>query len=153
MSFFNGRGSLVWNVALLLILMAISAVALCSDFTRVEFLKNYDGDTFTVNIRDVPEVFGRKIPVRIRGIDAPEMMAEAACERDDADRARRFLKRALKGKRIRLLGCERDKYFFRLLCTVKADSADVGESILKGHLAVQYNGGPEPAWDCRDLSR
>lgn len=33
----------------------------------------YDGDTMTVTIPDVPPLLGENIPVRVRGIDTPEM--------------------------------------------------------------------------------
>ena len=40
------------------------------DFTIV---KIRDGDTFVINIENVPDVFGKEIAVRIRGIDTPEL--------------------------------------------------------------------------------
>lgn len=40
------------------------------DFTVV---KVRDGDTFVINIENVPDVFGKNIAVRIRGIDTPEL--------------------------------------------------------------------------------
>ena len=40
------------------------------DFTVV---KVRDGDTFIINIENVPDVFGKEIAVRIRGIDTPEL--------------------------------------------------------------------------------
>lgn len=132
-----------------LILFLISAIALSSDFTNVEYIKNYDGDTFTVNIKDLPDVFGKDIPVRIRGVDTPEMNADRKCEKAAADSARRFLKRTLIGMKLKLLGCERDKYF-RLLCTVKAGDVDVGDRLLKGRWGVSYDGGTKQAWVCGD---
>ena len=40
------------------------------DFTVV---KVRDGDTFVINIKNIPDVFGEEIAVRIRGIDTPEL--------------------------------------------------------------------------------
>jgi endonuclease YncB( thermonuclease family) len=147
MSLFKISTPFLVRVTIALVLVIVSAIALGSDFTDVEYLKNYDGDTLTVNIKDLPDVFGKEIPVRIRGVDTPEMNASRNCERKAADDARRFLRRALSGTKIRLLGCERDKYF-RLLCTVKAGEVDIGERILKGRWGIAYDGGTKADWYC-----
>ena len=39
-----------------------------TDFT---IIKVRDGDTFMINIPNIPDVFGKNIAVRIRGIDTP----------------------------------------------------------------------------------
>ena len=44
-----------------------------TSFQCVKYISNYDGDTVTVNIDNVPALFGSHIPVRVRGIDTPEM--------------------------------------------------------------------------------
>ena len=152
MRFFKLTRPRLFKIFTFILLLAISAVALCSDasssdFTSVEYIKNYDGDTFTVNIKSLPDVFGKEIPVRIRGVDTPEMHADRECEKDAAENARLFLKRTLSGARIKLLGCERDKYF-RLLCTVKAGNVDVADRILKGRWGVSYDGGTKAPWFC-----
>ena len=41
-----------------------------TDFT---IIKVRDGDTFMINIPNIPDVFGKNIAVRIRGIDTPEL--------------------------------------------------------------------------------
>jgi endonuclease YncB( thermonuclease family) len=133
-------------------LFFVSAIALGSDFEDVEYVKNYDGDTLTVNIKGLPDVFGKEIPVRIRGVDTPEMNASRKCERAAADSARRFLRRSLSKAKITLLGCERDKYF-RLLCTVKAGDIDVGDRVLKGRWGLPYDGGTKTEWVCGDPER
>ena len=69
-----------------------------------------------------------------------------------ADNARRFLKRTLVGVKLKLLGCERDKYF-RLLCTVKAGDVDVGDRLLKGRWGISYDGGTKKDWICGDPER
>lgn len=40
--------------------------------TDFEVVKIRDGDTFVINIPNIPDVFGSEIAVRIRGIDTPE---------------------------------------------------------------------------------
>ena len=42
-------------------------------FRCVEYVRNYDGDTITVNIPNTPPIIGIKMPIRISGIDTPEI--------------------------------------------------------------------------------
>lgn len=144
---FNISASLIIRVLFIIALFSVSAIALATDFTDVEYLKNYDGDTFTVNIKGVPDVFGKEISVRIRGVDTPELNASRKCEKTAADSARKFLRRTIASTKLKLIGCERDKYF-RLLCTVKAGDVDVGDRILKGRWGIPYDGGTKTDWYC-----
>ncbi len=50
----------------------------------------YDGDTFRVNINSWPEVIGRRVPVRIAGIDTPEMRGKCQVEKELARKAKQF---------------------------------------------------------------
>ena len=38
----------------------------------------YDGDTFFVNVDSWPDVIGRKIGIRVNGIDTPEIRGKCA---------------------------------------------------------------------------
>jgi endonuclease YncB( thermonuclease family) len=132
---------------LLSILLCSSCRAYSDDFTDVTVVRNYDGDTFTVDLKGLPPVFGEQITVRVKGLDTPEMHASRMCERTAAYAAQKFLEKTLKGAKVQLLNCQRDKYF-RLLCTVKAGEVDVTESLLKSGLAVAYNGETKKKWVC-----
>ena len=44
--------------------------------TDFEIVKVKDGDTFVINVKNIPDVFGEEIAVRIRGIDTPELKDE-----------------------------------------------------------------------------
>ena len=54
-----------------------------SVFSDVLFTGCYDGDTCTVELRgcDLPDIF-RKMPVRVNGIDTPEIKGK--CQREKA---------------------------------------------------------------------
>ena len=120
-------------------------------FTKVEFVGAYDGDTFTVNIPSLPDVFGKKIPVRIRHIDTPEKNGETLCEKRVAAEAGQMLEELLAGaKRIDLINPQRDKYF-RILSDVMVDrKIDVAGFMLKNNLAYPYEGETKPLVDwCR----
>lgn len=41
--------------------------------TNFTIIKVRDGDTFMIDIPNIPDVFGKNIAVRIRGIDTPEL--------------------------------------------------------------------------------
>lgn len=109
--------------------------------TDFEVVKVRDGDTFVINIKNVPDVFGDNIAVRIRGIDTPEKSDDREHIKKIALEAKAELERLLSSsKKIVLYDLERDKYF-RLLAGVKADNIDVGEYLIKKGLAKKYNGG------------
>ncbi|MGE0762334.1 MAG: thermonuclease family protein [Bdellovibrionales bacterium] len=110
-------------------------------FNCVEFLRNYDGDTFTINIPSVHPLIGKQITVRISGIDTPEMEGGSSCERRAAQRAQLATERMLRAaRRINLRNIQRDKYF-RVLADVEVDGVAVAGKLLKMGLAVPYDGG------------
>ena len=41
----------------------------------------YDGDTFRANIRGYPSIVGERMPIRINGIDTPEMRGKCTKEK------------------------------------------------------------------------
>lgn len=119
-------------------------------FNCVEFIDNYDGDTFTVRIPSVHPLFGEEISIRILGIDAPELRGTRNCEKREAEKAQKHLEEILKNSReISLKSVGRDKYF-RVLAEVIADGRDVGRDMLNHGLAVPYEGGTRPDVDWCD---
>ncbi len=111
------------------------------NFRCVEYVKNYDSDTITVNIKNVPALIGKKISVRVKGIDSPEIKGKLPCEKESARTAKQLVENLLKrAKRIDLTNIDRDKYF-RILAEVKIDGQDLAQTLLKNNLAYNYNGG------------
>ena len=51
----------------------IRAPVSTSNFSGVEYVRNYDGDTMTVNIPGVHPLFENEIGIRVRGIDTLEI--------------------------------------------------------------------------------
>ena len=108
------------------------------DFTVV---KVRDGDTFVINIENVPDVFGKEIAVRIRGIDTPEIKEKREEIRNIAIKAKEELEKLFNsGNKIILYNLGRDKYF-RLLASVKVGGIEVAEYMIKKGLAKSYDGG------------
>lgn len=108
---------------------------------KVEFAGAYDGDTFTVNIPSLPDIFGKQISVRVAHIDTPEKNGETPCEKRVAAEAGETLENLLaNAKRIDLINPQRDKYF-RILSDVLVDKKIlVSEYMLKNKLAYPYEG-------------
>jgi micrococcal nuclease len=122
-------------------------------FNNVQYVSNYDGDTITVDIPDVPGVIGDKIMVRIRGIDTPELRGKCQAEKTKARTAKRLVKAELRNaENIDLKRVGRGKYF-RLIADVKYDGKDLGQILIKNGLAVEYDGGTKKKDWCRNTGK
>ena len=118
------------------------------NITDFEIVKVRDGDTFVINVKNIPDVFGEEIAVRIRGIDTPELNDEREDIRKISIQAKEELERLLySGKKVILYDLGRDKYF-RLLASVKVGDIDIAEYMtltvgrrLERGLAKEYDGG------------
>lgn len=94
-------------------------------------------------------LFCKKISVRVKGIDSPELKTKDACEKEAAVKAKQFTKDFLTSGPIILRNCQKDKYF-RLLCDVfvrdidnptKKHEKSLSRALLAENLAVSYDGG------------
>ncbi len=126
---------------LLLFLFLLPLPALAADFTNVTYHRCYDGDTCTFSIPGVHVLFGGRIPVRVVGIDTPEIKGKCKQEKTLATNARDFVRRTLRNaRRIDLLNAKRGKYF-RVVARVLADGKDIGQTLIDQGMAVEYDGG------------
>jgi len=91
---------------------------------NVEVVRVIDGDTFVVNIHNWPDIIGKEISVRVKGIDTSEPNSEDWKDRESARRATEFTKEMLANRRVNLINIERGK-FFRIVADVYVD----GESL------------------------
>lgn len=134
------------KVILLLSVLSVPLLAIAQDtdlsqnFNKVELASVYDGDTFRVHLSCKYGVFCKTIPIRVRGVDCPEIKGGSAETKALAKQAKAFTKNFLKGGKILLRNCGRDKYF-RLLCDVKVNGKSLGEELIKAEHAVPYDGG------------
>lgn len=135
-------------IALLLLSAGIAGAApnASPSMTAVSVISIYDGDTFTVNIGDCLPVVCARMPVRIAGIDAPEIRGKCEREKALARQAKQFLINQLRsGKAIELLRIDRDKYF-RLNAEVFVGGVNVGALLIGEGLARHYDGGKRAGW-------
>ena len=113
---------------------------LIQNFNKVSLASVYDGDTFRVHLACKYGVFCKTIPIRVRGVDCPEIKGGSAETKALAKQAKAFSKNFLTSGKILLRNCGRDKYF-RLLCDVKVNGKSLGEELLKAGHAIPYDGG------------
>ena len=119
-----------------------------STIRNVEVFRCYDGDTCTVNIPgDMPSVFSESIPIRILGIDTPEIRGQCAKEKALAIKARDEARKFVVGKKVILSNVQRDKYF-RLVADMSTDEGDLATRLLDLNLAVPYDGGTKSSTWC-----
>ena len=110
-------------------------------------LSVHDGDTFRVNIPCDVAVACRNLPVRISGIDAPELHDRRPDRKALAQSAKLELQRMLQSaRRVELVDIKRDKYF-RLNARVLADGVDVARTLEAKGLARPYTGEGMKPWD------
>lgn len=117
------------------------------DFNDVKYIRNHDGDTIIFDLGDnLPDIF-RYTPVRVYGIDTPEIKTKNACEMPKAIVARDFVKNELTpAKLINLIDCKKDKYN-RIDCTVNYDNKDLTKELLKRGYGYEYFGGKKEVID------
>ena len=121
--------------------LIIQAKTYYDNITDFEIVKVRDGDTFVINVKNIPDVFGDEIAVRIRGIDTPELNDEREYIRKISIQAKEELERLLySGEKVVLYDLGRDKYF-RLLASVKVGDIDIAEYMIEQGLAKEYDGG------------
>jgi endonuclease YncB( thermonuclease family) len=108
----------------------------------------YDGDTFRVNIDSLPPIVGKNIPIRVNGVDTPEIRGKCQYEKNLALEARDFVRaRLANAKEIKLTNLQRGKYF-RVVANVMVDGVSLEQELLDNELAYEYDGGKKLSW-CR----
>ena len=122
------------------------AVKQYGSVTVSKVISVYDGDTFRVNIDSLPPIVGKNIPVRLEGVDTPEINGKCQYEKDLALEARDFVRSKLSNAvEILLNDLQRGKYF-RIVAKVYIDGVSLEEELLQNGLAYQYNGGKKSNW-------
>lgn len=121
------------------------------DIENVEFVKNYDGDTITVNIPDYPDIVGKGISVRILGIDAPEVKGKCSNEREKAQYFKVLVHKELsEAKSIKIVNVGRDKYF-RILGDVIYDGKSLRDKLLSDRDIHSYDGDTKTNFWCEPV--
>lgn len=119
------------SILFLTVFCYLYSVEYADTITDFTIIKVRDGDTFIIDIPNIPDVFGNNIAVRIRGIDTPELNDKREEIRKISIQAKEELEKLFNsGDKIVLYNLGRDKYF-RLLASVKVGNIDVAEYLIK----------------------
>ena len=139
-------GSILLVFCMMTLLSACDSVYADTAIKPDSVVKVHDGDTFIVNIAGCPDVLCKNMPVRISGIDAPEMKGKCPQEIAGAIAAKNYLAgQVMNAKDIALHDPTRDKYF-RLSAHVFVDGVNVGDEMVKQGFARAYSGGKRAGW-------
>ena len=111
------------------------------DYEGAIYVRNYDGDTITFNLPNLHPLIGKKIRVRLNGIDTPEIKGKCDKEKYDAEQAREMVEDILKdAEKITLKNMQRGNYF-RIASDVLVDGENLGDILIEAGIAVKYDGG------------
>ena len=131
------------------LLLLLAFVPAQAGYTDVPLRRVIDGDTIVVDLPCKDELACKKMPIRLFGLDTPELRADCPEEKQLALRAKAHLEAFLQDKQIDLHDCKRDD-FYRLICTVKADDKDAATELIEAGFARFYDGrGKRKGW-CGD---
>jgi micrococcal nuclease len=110
------------------------------DYEGAIYLRNYDGDTITFNLPGLHPIIGKKISIRVNGIDTPEIRGECEKEKYDAKQAKEMVADILKdAEQIVLRNMERGKYF-RIAANVIVDGENLSDMLIEAGMAIKYDG-------------
>ena len=119
----------------------VSAKPKFGDYEGAIYVRNYDGDTITFNLPNLHPIIGKKIAIRVNGIDTPEIRGKCDKEKYNAEQAKGMVEEFLKdAEHIDLKNMGRGKYF-RIVADVYADGENLAEALIDAGMAVRYNGG------------
>ncbi len=133
--------AVLFALAISLLWPALSQGQVYFDFDQAVYHTCYDGDTCMMSLPGIHPLFGDHIPVRLAGIDTPEMKGRCERETQLARQARDLVRSALsRADTIHLRRASRDKYF-RIDARVIANGQDLSAVLIERGLAVPYDGG------------
>jgi len=133
-------------ITVLLTTFSAQAAPQYGTVTVSKVINVYDGDTFRVNIDSLPPIVGKNIPIRVSGVDTPEIRGKCLYEKNLALKARDFFRgRLANAKEIKLTNLQRGKYF-RIVANVVVDGVSLGQELLDNKLAYEYSGGKKLSW-------
>ena len=124
----------------------ISTTFAYEDVKISKVISVYDGDTIRVDIGSFPDIIGKNIRIRLKGIDAPEIKGKCQKEIDLAIMARDYLRNAInQSSQIELRNIQRGKYF-RIVGELYVNGENMSNNLIRRKLAYHYNGGKKRSW-------
>lgn len=136
------------SLGILLVGFTQRAMALDKTYGDVQgvVVSNHDGDTIKIDIPGWPDIIGKGIPVRVSGIDTPEMNDPDQLNRRVARQAGLFVTQICPaGSLLYIKDSWRGKYF-RIGGTVSCNGVDVAKKLIEKGLATPYDGKTKTKW-------
>ncbi len=128
-------------------------MAHATTISNIKIVSCYDADTCRVNLPRSAfnddwayELFGHNIPIRVEGVDTPEIRGKCQKEKDLAYEARDLVRGLFENAQTITLTIDdnlkevRGKYF-RIVGRLIADGQDISELLIQRQFAVSYDGG------------
>ena len=110
------------------------------DISVSKVISVYDGDTFRADLTGYPDIIGKSIPIRLNGIDTPEVRGQCPKEKELALEAREALTRLLfRANDIKLKNVRRGKYF-RIVADVYIKGVNASHYMVQHGYATRYSG-------------
>ena len=128
-------------------------MAQATTIPNIKIVSCYDADTCRVNLPRSAfnddwayELFGHNIPIRVEGIDTPEIKGKCQKEKDLAYEARDLVRDLLNNAQTITLAIADDPKevrgkYFRIVGRIIVDGQDLSEVLIKRQMAVPYDGG------------
>jgi len=126
--------------------LPVNAAVYYGDLVVEKYLSAYDGDTFRMNISDVHPIIGRDMPIRLRGVDTPEIRGRCDEEKALAIKARDFVRDLLANAESIILQNIKRGSFFRIVADVSVDGVDLSRTLIQNKLGRPYDGGKKESW-------
>ena len=109
--------------------------------TEGQVIKVYDGDTITIATRlPYPGSPLYRFPVRLNGIDCPEIKSHSEDEKSIAQLAKKELEELIMHKTVTLKNIQNEKYG-RVLADVYLNDLHLNQYMIMKKFAVAYDGG------------
>ncbi len=144
----GGRRNVQRHLTIALIAAIIPAAAVQADPVpgpiNARVVSVYDGDTLTVDAEPWPGLTARTA-VRVAGVDTPEIRGKCQAEKDQAIRARDFV-RATVGASVRLTDVRPGKYAGRVIADVWVRGRKLSDILIAENLGRPYHGGRRQGW-------
>jgi micrococcal nuclease len=123
----------------IILLIVLSCEVYATSFGG-KYIRNYDGDTVTLDLDCDIDYFCKKRSIRIYGIDTPEIRTKNKCEKKQGKKAKEFVKdRLSNATEIIAHDCLHGKYY-REVCEIIYDGHNLGEELMAVGLAYPYYG-------------
>jgi len=123
-------------------------ISIYKDIEVTDVVSVYDGDTFRANLNIKCDLLSTSMPIRIFGIDTPEMRTKNKKLKKIAIEARDHLSKRLKEGHCIVLKNIRRGMYFRIIADVYIDGISIGDELLASKLARRYFGGTKrKLWD------